>query len=259
VGETRLQRHIREQQAAQRRSLAQEVARTLEVEGLSLRALGRAVGVDPSQLSRFLRGRAGVSHETLVAIAAGLGYDVSVRLFESTGPRLRDHIQARMLEALLAVLHPRWLARLEVAVYRPVRGVIDLVLQDRETRDLVAGEAHGELRTVERQLRWAGQKADALPSAAGWPWSDAPAAPRIGRLLLLRSCAANHVLVATLPALFRAAYPDPTEEAVAALRNGDRSWPGSAIVWVDIDGARIRVLDGIPRAIPTKPWVDIGS
>jgi transcriptional regulator with XRE-family HTH domain len=255
VGETRLQRHIREQQASQRRSLAEEVGRVLDVEGLSLRALGRAVGVDPSQLSRFLRGRAGVSHETLVAIAAGLGYDVSVRLFESTGPRVRDHIQARMLEALLAVLHPRWLARLEVAVYRPVRGVIDLVLQDRETRDLVAGEAQGELRTVERQLRWAGQKADALPSAAGWPWSDAPAAPRTGRLLLLRSSAANHGLVATLPDLFRAAYPAPTEDAVAALQAGDRAWPGAAIAWVDLDGARSRVLNGVPRAIPVKPWV----
>jgi hypothetical protein len=222
VGETRLQRHIREQQAAQRRSLAQEVARTLEVEGLSLRALG---------------------------------YDVSVRLFESTGPRVRDHIQARMLEALLAVLHARWLARLEVAVYRPVRGVIDLMLQDRETRDLVAGEAHGELRTVERQLRWAGQKADALPSAAGWPWSDAPAAPRTGRLPLLRSSAANHGLVATLPDLLRAAYPAPTEDAVAALRAGDRAWLGAATVWVDVDGARSRVLNGVPRAIPVKPWI----
>jgi transcriptional regulator with XRE-family HTH domain len=255
VGETRLQRHIREQQASQRRALAEEVARTLEIEGLSLRALGRATGVDPSQLSRFLRCKAGVSHESLVAIAASLGYDVSVRLFESTGPRIRDHIQARMLEALLGVLHPRWLARLEVAVHRPVRDVIDVVLQDRETWDAVAGEAHGELRTVERQLRWAGQKADALPSAAGWPWTDGEADPQVGRLLLLRSCAANTALVATLPALFRAAYPDPAEQAVRALRTGDRRWPGSAIVWVDIDGARSRVLDGVPRALPRSPRV----
>jgi transcriptional regulator with XRE-family HTH domain len=249
MGETRLERHIKERQAALRLALANEVRRVLDAEGLSLRALGRAVGVDPSQLSRFLRGEGGVSPDSLVAVAAGLGYDVSVRLFESTGPRVRDHVQARMIEALLAILHARWLVRLEVGVYRPVRGVIDVVLQDRVTCDLVAGEGHGELRSVERQLRWAGQKADALDSAQGWPWTDAPVAPTVGRLLLLRSCAANHELMATLPQTFRAAYPDSSEAAVAALRAGAAPWPGSAIVWVDIDGASTRVLDGVPRAL----------
>ena len=145
-----------------------------------------------------------------------------------------------------------------VGGYRPVGGLFDVRLLYGETWYLVAGEAHGELRTVERQLRWAGQKADALPSAVGWPWTEGPATPRTGRLLLLRSCAANHQLVATLPALFRAAYPDPTEEAVTALRRGDRAWPGSAIVWVDIDGARSRVLNRTPRGIPLRPWVQPG-
>ena len=97
-----------------------------------------------------------------------------------------------MIEALLTALHPRWTPHLEVAVYRPVRGVIDVVLQDRDTLDLVAGEAHSLLHTVEGQLRWAGQKADSLASATGWPWADAVETPRTGRLLLLRSCSAMH-------------------------------------------------------------------
>lgn len=252
MGETRLQGHIKERQAALRRSLAEEVRRVLDAEGVSLQALGKAVGVDPSQLSRFLRGKAGLSHEALVAVATGLGYDVSFRLFESTGPRIRDRLSAPMFDAVLGTLHPRWLPRLEVAVYRPVRGVIDLVLQDRETDDVVAGEGHSRLPSVEQQLRWAGQKADALPSARGWPWTEAPSEPRIGRLLVLRSCRASHELVAALPALFRAAYPDPTEEAVAALRDGDRRWPGSAIVWVKVDGASTRVLASAPPA--TRGW-----
>jgi transcriptional regulator with XRE-family HTH domain len=250
VGETKLDRRIRRRQDEARRGIAAELRRVLETEGMSMRALGLAIGVNPSHLSRVLGGAAAISHDALVAVATGLGYDVSVRLFETVGPRVRDRIQARMIEALLAALNPRWLARLEVAVYRPVRGVIDLVLQDRETWDLVAGEGHGELRSVEQQLRWAGQKADALPSAVGWPWTTAaPASPSIGRLLVLRSCAANHRLVASLPETFRTAYPDSTEAAVAALRSGDRPWPGAAILWVSIDGAATRLLDTTPRAV----------
>jgi transcriptional regulator with XRE-family HTH domain len=249
MGKTELQRHSRQRQEDFRRALADELRRVVESEGVSLRAIARAVDVDSSQLSRVLRGKEGISHEALVAVAAGLGHDVSLRLFESTGPRIRDRLQARMIEALLAMAHRRWLPRLEVGVYRPVRGVIDLVLQDRVTWDLVAGEGHSQLRSVESQLRHTGEKADALPSAAGYPWSPEPIVPRIGRLLLLRSSSATHELVRTLPATFRAAYPDSTEAAVDALRTGSRPWPGSAIVWVHIDGVATRVLEGTPRAV----------
>lgn len=248
MAETRLEREVRLRQERARRSLINEFAMVIEIEGMSLRALGRAVGVDPSQLARFLRGRGGLSHESLVAVATGLGYDVSVRLFESAGPRLIDHLQARMIEALLAILHPRWLARLEIAVYRPVHGVIDLVLQDRQTWDLVAGEGHSGLRSAEHQLRWAGQKADALASAKGWPWAPHGVTPAVSRLLLLRSTAVNRELVSTLPETMRSAYPAPTEAAIDALRRGG-PWPGAAILWVDIAGRATRVLDSSPRSV----------
>ena len=174
---------------------------------------------------------------------------MSVRLFQNAGPRIRDRIQAQMIEALLRILDERWRALLEVAVYRPVRGVVDIVLQDRETWDLVAGEGHSQLRTVEAQLRWAGEKADALPSAIGFPWAPVPASPKVGRLLVLRSSAANHALVTTLSSTFRTAYPGSTEAAVDVLRTGRGSWPGAAIIWVDVDGAATRVLDSQPRGV----------
>lgn len=249
MGDTRLERHVRERQRLARTSIAEELRRVLDARGVSLRALGAEIGLDPSHLSHVLAGTSAISHDALVAVATGLGFDVSVRLFESTGPRVRDRIQARMIEALVAALHARWLARLEVAVYRPVRGVIDVVLQDRETWDVVAGEGHSGLTAVERQLRWAGQKADSLPSATGWPWGPLRAEPHVSRLLLLRSCAANHELVASLPETFRAAYPGPTAAAVDALRRGDRAWPGAAILWVDVDGAATRLMDSTPRAV----------
>jgi transcriptional regulator with XRE-family HTH domain len=248
MGATRLQRAIHARQLDLRHALAAELRRVLATEGVSLRALGAAIGVDPSHLSRVVGGDHAISHDALVAVATGLGYDVSVKLFEGTGPRVRDRVQARMLEALVETLHARWFPRLEIAVYRPVRGVIDVVLQDRETFDLVAGEGHSALWAVEQQVRWAGQKADSLDSARGWPWTDAPCEPRVGRLLLLRSCTANHELVATLPATFSAAYPGATDLAVAALRSGDVPWPGSAIVWVRMDGAETRLMDDTPRA-----------
>lgn len=249
MGETELQRHVRQRQEDFRRALADEIRRVVESEGVSLRAVARAVGVDSSQLSRVLRGKEGISHEALVAVATALGHDVSLRLFESSGPRIRDRLQARMIEALLRITHRRWLPHLEVGVYRPIRGVIDLVLQDRTTGDLIAAESHSQLRSVELLMRRAGEKADALPSATGYPWSREPIVPGIGRLLLLRSTSATHELVRTLPATFRAAYPDSTVAAVDALRTGRRPWPGSAVVWVRIDGAATRVLEGTPRAV----------
>lgn len=257
MGETRQQREererrdrITERQAAARRAVGLELRRTRLDANVSLRALGRAIDLDPSHLARVEAGDGALSQDALVAAATALGRDVSVRLFESAAaPHVRDRLQAQMIESLLSALHPRWTPRLEVAVYRPVRGVIDVVLQDRETLDLVAGEAHSLLHTVEGQLRWAGQKADALASATGWPWADTIDAPRAGRLLLLRSCSAMHELVSAVPRTFAAVYPGDTEQAVAALTGPGGRWPDAAVAWVVIDGKDTRLLAGSPRAL----------
>ncbi len=234
-----------------RKAIGRELRRIRQDEGVSLRALGAACGVDPSHLARAELGRHSLSTDALVAAADVLGCDVSVRLFPRRAPTIRDRLQVLMLDALLGSLHHRWTPRLEVAVYRPVRGVIDVVLVDSITPDLVAGEGHSQLHTVEGQLRWAGQKADALPSAAGYPWADRLDTPPVGRLLLLRSCAATHALVRDAPNVFRAAYPGDTRMAVAALTGKTERWPGAAIVWVEIDGKSSRLLQGEPRRLRT--------
>ena len=257
MGETRQQREERERrnriadrQGAARRAIGEELRRARHDANVSLRALGRAINLDPSHLARAEAGRHALSHDALVAASTALGRNVSVRLFESAAtPHVRDRLQVQMIEALLTALDPRWMPRLEVAVYRPVRGVIDVVLQDRDTLDLVAGEAHSLLHTVEGQLRWAGQKADALASATGWPWADAVEPPRIGRLLLLRSCSAMHDLLRAGPRTFAAAYPGDTEQAVATLTGPHGRWPDAAVAWVAIDGKDTRLLAGSPRAL----------
>jgi transcriptional regulator with XRE-family HTH domain len=249
MGRTKLELETAARQRAVRGTVAAELRRVREDEGLSIRAVSRGARLHHSHLARAEVGQRSPTIDALVALAAAMGHDVSVRLFAATGPRVRDHVQVRMIEALLQALHPRWTARLEVPVYRPARGVIDVLLQDRETTDLVAGEGHSQVRAVERQLRWAATKADSLPSATGWPFADTLEPPRVSRLLLLRSCAANHDLVRQASATLQASYSADTRDAVEALTTAGPRWPGAAIVWVDLRGVRSTVLHGLPRAL----------
>jgi transcriptional regulator with XRE-family HTH domain len=249
MGSTAMERLIAERQRRARRTLGDERHRARDDAGLSIRAVSATAGMHHSHLPRIEAGERSPSQEALVALATAMGCDVSIRLYRSTGPRVRDRIQVRMIEALLGALHARWNARLEVAVYRPVRGVIDVVLQDTDAGDLVAGEGHSRLHTVEGQLRWAGEKADALPSALGWPWSETIEPPRIGRLLLLRSCSAMHELVRSLPDTFEAAYPGDAAEAIEAITGPGTRWPGAAVVWVRVDGTATTLLRGAPRGV----------
>jgi transcriptional regulator with XRE-family HTH domain len=244
VGNSNLERSIVARQRACRQAVGRELQRARLEAGLSIRRVGRESGVDPSHIRRVELGVAALSQDALVAVGAVVGHDASVRLYPSSGPRVRDHVQVRMLEALLRALHPRWRPHLEVPVYRPVHGVIDVVLDDADARLVVSGEAHSVLHAVDAQVRWAAQKTDALPSADGWPWGM-DGEPGRSRLLLLRDTAANRALVGSGATLFRAAYPAPSAEAYQAL-TGASPWPGSAIVWVHLDGSASRLLHASP-------------
>ena len=171
-----------------------------------------------------------------------LGADLGVRYFANTGPRIRDHLQVAMSEALLRELHHRWRATPEVPVYRPVHGVIDLVLEERTGDATVATELHSQVRRVEQQIRWQVQKADALASQADQQGRS------ISRLLVLRNTQATRDVVRAAAATFAAAYPARTADAVTSLRHGT-AWPGPAIAWMRIDGGGARLLDGPPRGI----------
>ena len=118
-------------------------------------------------MSRIEAGLIEPSLETLTALATALGVEPSLRLFPAAGPRIHDRVSAPITDALLTAAHARWRPRLEVAVTRPARGVIDIVLSEQP--DVVATEVQGQLRRVEQQIRRAGEKADSLPSASGWP------------------------------------------------------------------------------------------
>ena len=218
-----------------------------EARDLSLRELAEGARVDRRWLARVERGEANLTLDALAALATVLGAEASVRLYAATGPRLRDHLQVQLLDALLGQLHPRWSPRLEVPVHRPARGVIDLVLVERDLAQVVSGEAHSQIRRAERLLRWSAEKTASIPSAEGWPWTAGEAEVR--RLLILRSTRDTRAVVAGAEALFRAAYPGPTRDGIAALTGPGERRAADTLVWVDLRGRATRLLEGAPRGV----------
>lgn len=95
--------------------------------GLSIRQLADAAKVDPGYLSLILRGARQPTVGVLVAVASALGADMSIRAYPTTGPVIHDRIQARIVEELLRFAAPTWIRYVEVPVFRPARGFIDVV------------------------------------------------------------------------------------------------------------------------------------
>jgi transcriptional regulator with XRE-family HTH domain len=216
--------------------------------GRSQRRLATMAEIDHGFLSLIERGLREPSLAVLVAIGTALGGSVNVRLHPGTGPRISDPIQARIVDELVRILDRRWIRMLEVPVYRPSRGVIDLVAHDRAAAVVVAIEVQSQVRRLEQQLRWLNEKADALPSAEFWRFADA--APRIERALVLRSTRVNRDVVARFSETLAAAYPARSVDAYSALTGSDTPWPGNALLWATVEGDAARILERPPRTIP---------
>jgi transcriptional regulator with XRE-family HTH domain len=210
--------------------------------GVTLRELGAATGLDPSHIARIEKARVQPSLEALTVISVALGADLGLRLFAGAGPRIHDRFQAPMLEALLRVLAARWVPRVEVVTPRPVRGVADLVLNDRESPTTVIGEAQSEFRSIEQQLRWIAEKAKAFEGATDSGRS-------VSRLLIVRSTESTRDVVRRYAAIFSAAYPARTADVVESLTNG-QPWPGDGIVWMRLEGGVAELLSHPPRGVP---------
>ena len=212
---------------------------------MSLRALAREAQLHPSSLAAIEHGLSEPTLATAAAIGAALGADPSFRLYPVTGPRIRDHLQASMVEAVLREVAGSWDSLTEVAVRRPARGFIDLVL----VRPIlvVATEFHSELRRIEQLVRWSSDKASSLASAEGWPEWSRHGDPIVDRLLVIRSTRHNRDVVRAYTRLLASTYPADSIAARRALAGG--AWPGSAIVWMHIDGGRARFLERLPPGL----------
>ena len=236
-------------------SIGEEVRRLREVAGLPKAAVARTAGIDSTHLGYIEAGEREASLAVLFRVSAVLGADLRVRVYPNTGPpHLRDRHQIRMIEAFLALLPASWVRHLEVPVYRPVRGVIDAVIAHPSSGRIVSVEAQSDLRRFEQQLRWAAEKADALPSAAIWP-ALAPddRVPTLSRILLLRSTRDTRELARSHAATFSAAYPADPRALLDSLVLPDVPWPGNGLLWVRVEGQAVSIIKGTPRGVPTRP------
>lgn len=211
--------------------------------GITQARLAAAAGVSAAHLCEIERASVDASLEVMASVSEALGGRLRIRIEPGMGPAIRDHLQSAMVEALLRSVHPRWARFPEVAVHRPVRGFIDLVLADRVDNLLVAVEVHSQIRRLEQQLRWANDKADALRGLAELsPVGPAGGAPTISRLLVLRSTQATRATLDSHWHLLAAAYPAPQRSVMAAL-SGHAAWPGAGIVWMTVESGQARVVD----------------
>lgn len=222
-------------------------ARWREDSGATQRELSGAAGIDHGYLSLIERGLREPSISALTAIATALGADVSIRLFPGAGPRLRDPIQARITEALLGILHSRWDRMLEVPVVRPSRGFIDMVIMDRPPSIAICAEIQSEFRRLEQLLRWANEKALALPSAPFW--DRMPETPRVDRLLVVRSTRTNREIAMRFGNTIAAAYPGRSADAYLALTTAESAWRNPTLLWADVRGDVATILERPPRGV----------
>ena len=238
---------------AARHAAGSDLRRIREDAGLTRAAVARVAGIDASWLADAEEGRGAASIQTLTRMAIALGADLGVRVFPNTGPRIRDRFQGPMIEALLRLTSPSYERFPEVPVRRPVRGVIDLVLASIEIGRIISIEAHSDIRRLEQQIRWAAEKTDALPSATIWPAITIPGSPAtVFRVLLLRSTSRTRAMAREFEATLTAAYPADPTEALDALVDLARPWPGHAILWADVTPGAAGILRGSPRGVPRR-------
>jgi transcriptional regulator with XRE-family HTH domain len=231
-----------------RRRIGSELRHLRQDAGLTQTALADAAGIDQSYLAQIELGRREPSLTVLEAAAIALGADLGVRLYPTTGPAIHDRTQSAIVEAVLRAAHPSWRRATEVPVYRPVRGVIDVVLHHPERNDFVASEIESRIDRLEQEIRWAAQKCDALPSSDVWRFASDEPPPCVSRLLVLRVTRATRELAVAFGEVLAVAYPARAGDAYDALCGGT-PWPGAAVLWADVDAGRARLRDRPPRGV----------
>jgi len=224
-----------------------ELDRARRDAGVSLRQLSLVCGVSEPYLSLVFAGRREPSVSVLTAITRALGGDLSIRYYPSGGPQIYDRSQAPIIEELLRIAHPTWDRSVEVAVLRPVRGFVDVVFDSQTRATTIATEVESRLDRLEQQIRRADEKARSIPSSDLWRSIDGDRA--IHRLLVIRSTAATREVARRFESTLRAAYPERAADVYAALSEPDRPWPGHGILWANLRGDTVRILDRPPRGV----------
>ena len=100
--------------------IGREIRAARLTHGISQAALGQVVGIAQSEVSRIERGkRAAVPLALLIKLCAGVGLDLSSRVFPGGTP-LRDAAHLELLARLRAAISPEWRWQAEVPL--PIAG-----------------------------------------------------------------------------------------------------------------------------------------
>src|SRR5690242_910077 len=91
-----------------RRALGLDLRNQCADAGITCAALARASGLSAPHVSRILAGLESPSLHAVAALSVALNGRPVVPIEPTTGPRIRDHVQARIEEALIAILDSRW-------------------------------------------------------------------------------------------------------------------------------------------------------
>jgi transcriptional regulator with XRE-family HTH domain len=213
--------------------------------GLSARAVARAAGISHSTLLGLEDGTFDPTVEVVSRVGSVLGCRVGIRLNPGTGPAIKDHLQAAMFSGLSPHIGAAWRRYPEVPVFRPIRGYIDLAIEEDIHPQAVAIEGHSLIERAEQTLRWIHAKSDALELRLSELGRPRP----VSRVLLLRSVPSTRQAVVLAHDLFAAAFPARMSDAVDALRDPSRPWPGAAILWMTVAGGEARLLRYPPPGI----------
>jgi transcriptional regulator with XRE-family HTH domain len=213
--------------------------------GLSARAVARAAGISHSTLLGLEEGDFDPTVEVVARVGSVLGCRVSMRLNPGTGPAIKDHIQTAMFRGLSPHIGASWRRYPEVPVFRPIRGYVDLALEEDLHPQAVAIEAHSLIERAEQTLRWIHAKSDALEVRLSELGRPRP----VSRVLLLRSVPSTRQAVTLAHDLFAPAFPARMSDVVAALQDPSLPWPGAAVLWMSVVGGEARLLHRPPPGI----------
>jgi transcriptional regulator with XRE-family HTH domain len=194
--------------------------------GVSQAAVARAIGVGRSVICRMEQGDPAVSPRIRARAAVVVGADFRFAVYGRSGPLIHDAAHARIVEALLGLLHPRWKVRLESPVPGPGRRSTDVRLDTGSTVILIEVETH--VRALEGIVRELAEKRAAVAALE---------TDRVVRALLVLPWTRHHrALVGTHPAIVGAVFPTGHDRLLSALKDPDVAWPGDGILWLDPQG-----------------------
>ena len=203
--------------------MAEEI-RALRIRaGLSQAAVAREVGVSRSAISKLELGYPGIALRLRFRVATVLGGDLRLSVFAESGPHIRDSVQAKIVEGLLARADPAWRPTVEATVPGVGRRSVDLRLDGPADIVLIEVETHiGSLEEIIRELH---SKRDAVDQA------ESPR-KRIHVVLVLPTSRHHRSIVQAHPKTINAAFPISSIRLARALADPSAGWPGDGILWI---------------------------